>query len=228
MTKTTPPGLPRMTAAERAIWTNRNGDRRSIIDGVRYVLTLDSKTGATVLSPLSAVAKEEAEAKRQAAAVLSADLAEARARMEGKERPAEALTPPWGLRDAAPSMALAVWGARAIAKRICSTTGGYCTGYGRRPAARKPEPPRGSIDLLWDRQGIAARNDVARDRLSSWLNGGAMEAALSRGEALIAKGEIRSDEAGPHVLHEDALGVVVADTRASYGYLYMAAWLKGA
>lgn len=85
-------------------------------------------------------------------------------------------------------------------------------------------------DLLWDRQDLIAENDGEKKALVAWLNGetrgqGAIKEALDWLKRYYGR-EIRGDEPFQHILYEDDQGIVVGNTNASYGYVYVAGWLK--
>lgn len=117
----------------------------------------------------------------------------------------------WGLRHAVPEDARAAWGARAIVEE------------------------RG-FSLLPDRQEIWAADQEAKDALASALNGpnrgdGAISKAQETAGKLMDAGEIRNqsggrDEPGEHLLYENDEIKIVGNTNGSYGYLYLAGWLK--
>jgi hypothetical protein len=84
-------------------------------------------------------------------------------------------------------------------------------------------------DLLHDRQDLVAENDEAKQELISWLNG------EPSGTGAIAKARewlrenyrgMRQDWDDEHILYEDTDGKIVGSTNASYGYVYVAGWLK--
>lgn len=80
-------------------------------------------------------------------------------------------------------------------------------------------------DLLHDRQDLVADDQRAKEQLVAWLNGD------PAGSGVLA--ELRSRLAGwplrdvdeEFTIYEDALGKVVGNTQASFGYVYVAAWL---
>jgi len=74
-------------------------------------------------------------------------------------------------------------------------------------------------DLVWNRQDLKGENT---DPLKDWLNAGALGEA--RRAARLKAPDGTTDETV--VLYEDDTGIVVANPQASYGYLYVAAWLK--
>jgi len=119
----------------------------------------------------------------------------------------------WGLSWAVPEDSHAAWGARAIVEG---------TGFG----------------LLPDRQSIWSDDDAARKKLIAALNGpgepvfGALHHAQERVTALREAGTIcgPNGEGGDleqeNVLYEDDAVKMVGNTNGSFGYLYIAAWLK--
>jgi hypothetical protein len=105
----------------------------------------------------------------------------------------------WGYNKAVPEAATAAWGARLILTR----DGG---------------------DLLPDRQDIFYDNDDVKKRLADRLN-----KAKPWGEplkALIRKQEVRQDVPNEIVVYEDDAIKVVGNSNGSYGYFYIAGWLK--
>jgi hypothetical protein len=85
-------------------------------------------------------------------------------------------------------------------------------------------------DLLHDRQDLAARSDEAKMALIAWLNGPGM------GDGAIAKmrtnltipshfglSQSSNEEA---VIYEDDEGIIVGSPQGSFGYVYVAGWLK--
>jgi hypothetical protein len=74
-------------------------------------------------------------------------------------------------------------------------------------------------DLVWDRQDLRGPN---KDALKDWLNAGALNAARSAARL----NDLHQDEDRMAVLFEDEDGIVVGNPQGSYGYLYVAAWLK--
>lgn len=109
----------------------------------------------------------------------------------------------FGLNGAAPETAKAVWGARAIFND------------GRYPY----------MDILWDRQGWIG-DGPARFALQQALNNGAIEAAQRRFKDLTRAGELKPSINELFELYNDGRCVIVGNPRASYGYLYLAAWLE--
>ena len=84
--------------------------------------------------------------------------------------------------------------------------------------ARLIEP----ADLVHDRQDI--RGDDA-DELLAWLNGSAGNGALHAAREHLRVARL-PQSADVHTLFEDARGIVVGSTNRSYGYVYVAGWLK--
>ena len=80
-------------------------------------------------------------------------------------------------------------------------------------------------DLLRDRQDMVG-DETERERLSKWLNGGALGAALTEARRMADAYELKGSEDRTVTLFEDEQGVVQANPQASHGYLYVAAWLK--
>ncbi len=107
----------------------------------------------------------------------------------------------WGLKNAVPEDARAAWGARAIWKS-------------------------GEIDLLWDRQSVVALTDEDKKIFLGSMNGGVLASARERARELFREGALRGDVSGLETLYEGPLATVVANTNASYGYLYIAAWRR--
>jgi hypothetical protein len=131
----------------------------------------------------------------------------------------------WGLAYAVPEDARAAWGARAIVESH--------RGHG--------------FSLLPDRQDVWAAEPAAKDALLAVLNGpnrgdGAIAKAQEAAGKLLEDGVLRDwqqvrdwdavsaagekDESGEHTLYEDERVKIVGNTNGSYGYLYIAGWLK--
>ena len=87
-------------------------------------------------------------------------------------------------------------------------------------------------DLLRDRQDLAAHTDEAKEALMAWLNGddlgrGAisrMRHALESPYSLGLTPDMPFKEEA--VIYEDEHGKIVGSAQSSYGYLYVAGWLK--
>lgn len=108
----------------------------------------------------------------------------------------------WGLREEVPEAATTAWGARWIF----------------------PD------DVLWDRQDFVNMQTPDGERLKNWLNGASrdnMSGALAKSRAAARKlPKSFQQESTVIVLHEDGAGVVKANPKGSYGYLYVCAYLK--
>lgn len=120
----------------------------------------------------------------------------------------------WGLSAIAPEDAFAIWGARTILGDNIEAN--WC------PA----RPEAGSFSIVRDRQdihGITA--DDCKD-LAMALNVGILEECQRSVARLLRTGEMRADQQHLFELYDDRYFRVVADTRASFGYLYLVAWLK--
>lgn len=108
----------------------------------------------------------------------------------------------FGYSSAVPEDAKASWGARLIIDRNSYKRGG---------------------DMLPDRQGrFGESEDFALlanrlDEVKPWRE------PLAN---LIAAGEVRADKSNEVLLYEDDLIKVVGNSNASYGYFYIAGWLK--
>ena len=89
-------------------------------------------------------------------------------------------------------------------------------------------------DLLYDRQSNAyvgsadeAEQRTQLNELHDWLNGlGSETKPLKLALAATRTSGLRSSEEREVVLYEDEHGTIVGNPNASYGYLYVAAWLK--
>jgi hypothetical protein len=91
----------------------------------------------------------------------------------------------------------------------------------------------GGVDMLHDRQDAEGDPDLLR-RTLDWLNSPLPstyeeKTVLRRAQAVASEGlrnmVINTREAGGVVLHQDDKGAVIANTNASHGYLYVAAFL---
>jgi len=91
-------------------------------------------------------------------------------------------------------------------------------------------------DLLYDRQSNAYVGDAdeataasALNELHDWINGlGSETKPLKLALAATRTSGLRSDESREVVLYEDERGKIVGNPNASYGYLYVVAFLKAA
>lgn len=120
--------------------------------------------------------------------------------------------PSWGLKDrieeAIAGGSQAAWGARAIWK------------------------PFTTPDIVYDRHGFVVPQNVEeggaelRAKGLSFLLQRRLEQAWEKLRELEERSLISPSECGEHVLFEDHLVTIVADARASYGYLYLAAFLR--
>ncbi len=105
----------------------------------------------------------------------------------------------FGLSAAVPPSAKAAWGARLIF-----------------PA-----------DLLHDRQGFHNWDTPDGIRLKDWLNvRGALKAALAQARRLASNFTMTPDENTGFILFEDEVGIIMGNPLASFGYCYVAAYLK--
>jgi hypothetical protein len=89
-------------------------------------------------------------------------------------------------------------------------------------------------DLVYNRQDLAARDDESKQALIAWLNG------TPEGTGAIAKMREKLGNYGQQalglygntdteaVIYEDDTGIIVGSCQRSYGYVYVAGWLKGA
>ncbi len=105
----------------------------------------------------------------------------------------------FGLGSAVPKTATAAWGARLIFP----------------------------VDLLRDRQSFPGMETAAGAKLKHWLNrDGDLRKALAEARKLSKSFKLAPEDRYDVTLYEDAVGCIVANPNASYGYLYCAAWLK--
>jgi len=80
--------------------------------------------------------------------------------------------------------------------------------------------------LVWDRQDIVGP-EPDRHELTTWLNGGALNAALNEAYRMAGSSrELEQHDDRVVTLYEDDKGVVKANPQGSHGYLYVAGWLK--
>ena len=83
-------------------------------------------------------------------------------------------------------------------------------------------------DLLYDRQDLVAENATAKADLIAWLNGSPSgTGALAKMREWLKENywQFGQDDV-EHVIYEDDEGIIVGSTQASYGYIYVAGWLK--
>jgi hypothetical protein len=78
-------------------------------------------------------------------------------------------------------------------------------------------------DMIWDRQDL--RGPEA-DRLKKWLNSGALRTAAAKAQRLSSNSGLTPDGDETVTLYEDACGIIRGSPQRSFGYLYVAAWLK--
>ena len=81
-------------------------------------------------------------------------------------------------------------------------------------------------DQLWDRQGWHNPDSADAAALKTWLNGGALKKANAEARRLAKRYTMTQDDANTYTLYEDALGIIQGTPNRSYGYVYVAAWLK--
>jgi hypothetical protein len=79
----------------------------------------------------------------------------------------------------------------------------------------------GHVDVLWDRQGVEGEAGALID----WLNDDAFTKACDTARRFLKEHRLRTRERSPVILFQDRTGVIVADTNASAGYLYVTGWL---
>lgn len=109
----------------------------------------------------------------------------------------------WGYRIAVPPDTKAAWGARLILERHAYKHGG---------------------DLVANRQSSFYTDQASADLLQARLSlARPWEKPLA---ALIASGDVRSDQPNEVVVYEDEYVKSVGNTNGSYGYFYIAVWLK--
>lgn len=82
-------------------------------------------------------------------------------------------------------------------------------------------------DLLHDRQDLVAADDESKAKLIAWLNGTpAGTGAIREMQERLVEMRYSMPDGGEFVAYEDEHGKVIADTRRSCGYVYVAGWLK--
>lgn len=82
----------------------------------------------------------------------------------------------------------------------------------------------GTTDLLYNRQGVVGDGPLLDETLA-WLNGGVIKAFRETAERMLRERILLTSKPSPTILYEDAKGFVLGDTNASYGYLYVTAYL---
>lgn len=110
----------------------------------------------------------------------------------------------WGLDEAVPTEARAAWGARLIVTQD------------------------GTVDFLPDRTSLAGPLQDRHDLLARMEPEFSAERLMSRIGELLGEGILNTRAAGQCTVYDSATLAVVADTKASAGYCYVAAWLKPA
>ena len=81
----------------------------------------------------------------------------------------------------------------------------------------------GYTDLVPGRHGVHGDDTEA---LMAWLNDDrALHSARRTAEDLLKSYRMKTREAAPFILYEDRKGVIVANTNASAGYLYVTGWI---
>jgi len=128
----------------------------------------------------------------------------------------------FGLDKAVPLDTDAAWGQRAVCdpRRIR-----YERHHGRREK-QVVDPAKLHIDTaLHNRSpGFCYITEEAKQKLQELLNNGILQKV--KDDYVELSRNIHGNESRQHVLYEDDQVKVVGDTRASGGYLYVAAWLK--
>ena len=83
------------------------------------------------------------------------------------------------------------------------------------------------VDFLHDRQSFVGYGTPEGEALKSWLNEeGAYRKLRDAADNMFKTYKINSDQREEYVLYEDEKGIVLANPNASYGYLYVSAYLK--
>jgi hypothetical protein len=78
-----------------------------------------------------------------------------------------------------------------------------------------------------DRQSFPGRDTPAGIKLHAWLNAdGSLKKALATARRMSRNFQMEPSQHRQVTLYEDETGIVVANPQASYGYLYVAAYLK--
>ena len=86
-------------------------------------------------------------------------------------------------------------------------------------------------DLLYDRQDLKHTDADAKQALIAWLNGepagtGAIACMQDELARLRNEHEWSDADTDERVLYEDEHGRIVGSPQGSYGYVYVAGWLK--
>lgn len=119
------------------------------------------------------------------------------------------LNPGWGIAPPPEARATAAWGARAI----------YSLPRSRRRTRGTRVKPEAEIDLLWDRKA-AVGDDAKLKKLCDWLDRKGLKLLRQRCMA-----EYLTTDSDDTITVTDGAFTLVASPRASYGYLYIGAWL---
>ena len=83
------------------------------------------------------------------------------------------------------------------------------------------------LDLVWDRQSTVWRDEDALNELVKLLNDGVLDTIRGAYKSKYERGDVRGDEAEEFLLADGRRVMAVGNTNASFGYFYVAAWLKG-
>ena len=82
------------------------------------------------------------------------------------------------------------------------------------------------LDYVPDRQDAFAKDEASGKVFMEVINRTGMRDAINASyRKLYLEGKLRGSQEGVEVLFEDEAIKVVADTRGSYGYVYLAAWI---
>lgn len=110
----------------------------------------------------------------------------------------------WGYKrcPGIPEDTRALWGARAVVEH-------------------------GNVYLLGDRQSTWSETVESLEALVKCLNAGPLNNALNKARDLLKTGRMSGMTAEHFILHESPDLTIAGNTGASYGYLYLTAWLGG-
>lgn len=111
------------------------------------------------------------------------------------------LTLEFGYNPGLPDTVTAAWGARGILHK------------------------NGDLDIPPDRRSVAGDKEKVK-RICAALDRFGMKRLLKAVKTAVENGFLRSNVDEPYILYEDQEIVVVGNTRASYGHLHLAAYLK--
>lgn len=81
-------------------------------------------------------------------------------------------------------------------------------------------------DQLYDRQDIFGHNTILGKKLVKWLNDGALTTARDVAKKMAQNRELLQSGRQTIILFEDDIGIIKGNPNASYGYLYVCAYLK--